>query len=106
MLMSLLFLLEGALSPGSFAVFRSHLVEKRNLILDRKDSVFNHHRSRVITFDRHLKAAPSKTKLNVLYIDTSIFFLLQQVEELVDERKQLEDACARLKRYVDVIRDL
>ena len=33
-------------------------------------------------------------------IFTDYFFILQQVEELMDERKQLEDACAKLKRFV------
>lgn len=33
-------------------------------------------------------------------IFTDYFLILQQVEELMDERKQLEEACAKLKRYV------
>ena len=33
-------------------------------------------------------------------IFTDYFLILQQVEELMDERKQLEEACAKLKRYL------
>lgn len=33
-------------------------------------------------------------------IFTEYFLIFQQVEELMDERKQLEEACAKLKRYL------